>query len=169
MRHLMTIATTVLAVVFLSVGAAHSQSPAPAPAPDALAAAKELVEASKTADQFKTLMPLIMQQLKPMVVQNRPAVEKDYDKIAPVMMEMANERVGQFTEAVAVIYATNFTADELRQVTAFFRTPAGEKFREKTGVIAQESMMMGQKFGEQLMQDVQTRIKDELRKRGHKI
>lgn len=165
MRHLVTIATGILTAIFVSAGAAYSQA---AP-PDAIAAARELVEASKTTDQFKTLMPLIMQQLKPVVVQGRPAVERDYDKILPLMMEMANQQVGQFADAVATIYASNFTADELRQVTAFYRTPAGEKFREKTGVIAQQSMAAGQKFGEQLMQDLQTRMKEELRKRGHKI
>jgi hypothetical protein len=165
MRHLVTIAAGILTAVFVSVGAANSQS---AP-PDAIAAAKEFVEAAKTAEQFKTLMPLIMQQLKPMVVQGRAAVEKDFDAIAPAMMDLANERVGKFTEAIVVIHASNFTADELRQVTAFYRTPAGEKFRDKTGLIAQQSMVMGQKFGEQLMQDLQTRIKEELRKRGHNI
>ena len=36
-------------------------------------------------------------------------------------------------------------------------------------MIAQQSMAMGQKFGEELMNDLQTRMKDELRKRGHKI
>src|SRR5436190_8239547 len=113
MRHLVIIAAGILTAVFVSVEAANSQS---AP-PDAIAAAKELVEAAKTADQFKTLMPLIMQQIKPVVVQNRPAVERDFDQIAPMMMEMANQRVGQFAEAIAIIYASNFTADELRQVT----------------------------------------------------
>lgn len=165
MKRLTTIAACALTAVFLSVGAAYPQSISP----DTLAAARELVEAAKTTDQFKTLMPLILQQLKPVVVQGRPAVEKDFDAITPVMMEMANERVNKFAEGVAAVYASNFTADELRQVTAFYRTPAGEKFREKTGVIAQQSMAMGQKFGEQLMQDLQARIKEELRKRGHKI
>lgn len=165
MRHLVTITAGILTAVFVSVGSAYPQSPSP----DALAAAKELVEATKTADNFKAVVPLIMQQLKPEIVKNRPAVEKDFDAITPLMMEMANARVSKFAEGVAVVYASNFTADELREVTAFYRTPTGEKFREKTGVIAQQSMAMGQKFGEQLMNDLQARMKDELRKRGHKI
>jgi hypothetical protein len=107
MRHLGTIAAGVLAAVLLCAAPARSQSVSP----EAMAAAKELVEASQAGDQFKTLLPLIMQQLKPVVVQGRPAVERDYDKIVPLMMEAANEQVGKFAEATAVIYASNFSAD----------------------------------------------------------
>ena len=46
---------------------------------DARAAAKDLVEAMRAADQLKMLLPLIMQQLKPAVVQGRPEVERDYE------------------------------------------------------------------------------------------
>lgn len=165
MRHLVTIAAGMLTAVLVSIGAAYPQS---AP-PDAIAAAKELVVAARTIDQFKTLLPLITQQMKPAIVQGRPAVERDYDKIMPLVLEAANAQVGQFADAIADIYASNFTADELRQVTAFYRAPAGQKFLEKTGVIAQQSMAMGQKFGQQLMQDLDARVKEELRKRGHNI
>ena len=165
MRHLVTIAAGMLTAVFVSVAPAYPQS---AP-PEAMAAARELVEAARTIDQFKTLLPLISQQLKPAIVQGRPAVERDYDKLMPLVLEAANAQVGQFADAIAAIYASNFSADELRQVTAFYRTPTGRKFLEKTGVIAQQSMVMGQKFGQQLMQDLEARLKDELRKRGHNI
>ncbi len=165
MRHLVTIAAGMLTAVFVSVAPAYPQS---AP-PEAMAAARELVEAARTIDQFKTLLPLISQQLKPAIVQGRPAVERDYDKIMPLVLEAANAQVSQFADAIAAIYASNFSADELRQVTAFYRTPTGRKFLEKTGVIAQQSMALGQKFGQQLMQDLESRLKDELRKRGHNI
>lgn len=165
MRHLGIIAAGILTAVLLLAAPARAQSVSP----DAMAAAKDLVEASRTTDSFKTLLPMLMQQLKPVVVQKRPAVERDFDQIVPLMMEAANEQVGKFAEAVAVIYASNFTADEIRQVTAFYRTTAGQKLLQQMPVIAQQSMAMGQKFAEQLMNDLQARMKDELRKRGHKI
>ena len=165
MRHLATIAAGILTAALFCATPARTQSASP----ESMAAAKELVDASKTTDAFKTLLPMMMQQIKPVVVQKRPAVEKDFDQIVPLMIEAANEQVGKFAEAVAVIWASNFTADELRQVSAFYRTPAGQKFLQQMPVIAQQSMAMGQKFGESLMNDLQGRMKDELRKRGHKI
>jgi hypothetical protein len=158
-------AAGMLAVTLVFSRPAYPQSPSP----EAAAAARELVEAARTTAQFKTLLPLMLQQMKPVVVQGRPEVERDYDRIVPLLMELANRQVGEFAEEVAALYARNFTVDEIQQVTAFYRSPVGQKFLEKTPVIAQESMVMGQKFGQRIVQDLQTRMRDELRKRGHNI
>jgi len=136
---------------------------------DAAAAARELVEVARTTDQFKTLLPLMLQQMKPVIVQGRPEVERDYDKVMPLLMELANRQVGEFAEEIAALYARNFTVEEIRQVTAFYRSPIGQKFLDKTPLIAQESMVMGQKFGQRIVQELQSRMREELRKRGHNI
>ena len=149
--------------VFLGPAAAQSTSP------EALAAAKELVIAARSGDQLKTLLPMIMQQLKPVIVQGRAEVERDYNKIMPVILEVFLQQSGRMIDEIAVIYARNFTADEMRQVTAFYRTPVGQKFLEKLPLVMQESMAVGQKFGQQLVQDMRTRMMEELRKRGHNI
>jgi hypothetical protein len=139
------------------------------PSSAALAAARELVEAARTAEQFQSLLPLIVQQMKPAVVQGRPEVERDYDKIMPLLMEAANQQVARLADEVAGIYARNFAVEELRELTAFLRTPTGRKFLDMTPIIAQESMSMGQKFEQRVAQELQTRIREELRKRGHNI
>jgi hypothetical protein len=85
------------------------------------------------------------------------------------MMEVMNGKLTGFAEAVAVIYARNFAADELRQVTAFYRGPIGQKFLEKMPVITQESMAMGNKFGQEIAAELRNRMVEELRKKGHNI
>jgi hypothetical protein len=159
----------VIAVSLLSGRPAGAQAQSEALPPDAIAAARELVTAARAADNLKTLLPMIMQQLKPTIVQGRPEVERDFDVILPQVVEAMRARSDAFVDAIAVIYAHNFTADELRQLTAFYRGPVGQKFLEKMPLIAQESMTMGQKFGQELAGDLRNRIIEELRKRGHNI
>jgi uncharacterized protein len=142
---------------------------AQAPAPEARAAAKELVETMRATDQLKTMMPMIMQQLKPMIVQGRPEVERDFDASLPQVIDAMSGRMGELVDAIAVIYAQNFSADELRQVSAFYRTPVGQKFLEKLPAITQQSMTVGQKFGQQLASDLRDRMIEQLRKKGHNI
>jgi len=154
-----------LVAALLTGGSAFAQSPSP----EALAAAKELIVTMRAADQFKALLPIIVNGLKPAIVQNRPQVEKDYDAIMPLMMSAMNARVDRLIEQIAGLYAKYFTADELRQVTAFYRQPAGQKFLSHMPAIAQESMAMGQKFGESIANEIQGQIINELRKRGHNI
>jgi uncharacterized protein len=155
----------VLAAVVFSAAPAAPQSP---PA-DTMAAARELVVASRAGDQIKTLLPLIFQQLKPMIVQNRPEIERDFDQLMPLMLEMMNARIEEFADAMALIYARNFTAAELRQIQAFYHTPAGQKLLDRMPTIAQESMALGQKVGQAIAKDMQGRVIEELRKRGHNI
>ena len=114
-------------------------------------------------------MPMLMQQLKPAITQGRPEVERDYDAMVPQMLAAADTRMGEFTGAIAVIYASHFTVDELRQLTAFYRGPVGQKFLQIMPRIMQDSMTIGQKFGESIALDTRNRMIEELRKRGHKI
>lgn len=118
---------------------------------------------------FKTIMPAIVQQLKPAIVQNRPQVERDYDAIMPLMLDSMNARVSEIIEQVAALYARNFTAAELNEVVAFYRGPTGQKFIQKLPLITQESMVIGQRFGQSIAAELRSRIVDELRKRGHDI
>ena len=156
-------------VVASLVQAGPGRAQAPAPNPESLAAAKELITVMRLTDQLKTLLPIIMQGLKPAIVQNRPAVEKDYDALLPLMLGAVNARTGSYVEEVAVIYARAFTAGELRDITAFYRTPTGTKMLEKLPSLMQDSVQVGQRFGQGLAVELEGRIKDELRKKGHNI
>jgi hypothetical protein len=102
--------TVCLVACLSAAGPARAQTPSP----DAMAAAHELIVTMRAVDFFKTIMPTLMQGLKPAIVQNRPEVERDYDAIVPLMLESMNARVNEVIEQIAAVYARNFTADELR-------------------------------------------------------
>jgi hypothetical protein len=72
-------------------------------------------------------------------------------------------------DQVAALYARTFTAEELREVVAFYRGPTGQKFVQRLPLITQESMVIGQRFGQSIGTEIRDRMIDELRKRGHNI
>ena len=154
-----------LTLVVLASGSARAQTPAP----DAMTAARELVTTMNAADQFKALLPIILKNLKPAIVQGRPEVDRDYDTIMPILLGGMAARVNEIVDEITALYARTFSADELREVTAFYHGPVGQKFLQKQPVIMQESMAIGQKFGQSVAAEMQSRIVEELRKRGHKI
>jgi hypothetical protein len=80
-----------------------------------------------------------------------------------------NARLNEVIDKVAALYARVFTANELREITAFYRGPTGQKFVKNQTTIMQESMAIGQEFGQSVAREMQSRIIEELRKRGHKI
>src|SRR3954454_13809825 len=134
--------------------------------PETRAAAKELIATMRVADQFKQLFPAIMSQLKPAIVQGRAEVERDYDQAMAVVLEAMHGRIEELITSIATIYAVNFSRDELGQLLAFYRTSAGQKFIEKMPTITQQSLTVGQKFGQQISGDLRNRMIEELRKRG---
>ena len=152
---------------FLAIGPLRAQAPSTAaPSPENLAAARELVATMRATDQFKVLLPTIVEGMKPAIVQGRPQVEKDFDAIMPVVIKGAMQRLNQLAEMLAVVYARNFSVDEIHDLIAFYKTPTGEKLLDRQAVVARQSMMAGQQFGQELVRDIQQQIADELKKRG---
>src|ERR1700722_13655778 len=155
-------------LTMMLVAAAPAQSP-PSPSPEALAAAHELLVAMHAADTFKSFLPTFMQAMKPAIVQNRSDVERDYDTIIPLLLERANAHLDEMLERMAPIYARNFTVDEIKDVTAFYRSLIGQKLVSRLPAISKESFAVGQDFGRQIAVEMRSRMIEELRKKGHTI
>jgi hypothetical protein len=156
------------AVVLFAASPVWAQTEPTLPPPaENLAAARELVQVMKATDQFKALLPTIMQALKPAFVQGSPEKEKDFDAILPAINNVAAHRVNELAEALAVIYASNFNVAEIHDITAFYRSPTGQTFLVQQPVIARESVVAGQKWAQSLSSELREAIADELRKRGH--
>jgi hypothetical protein len=139
------------------------------PSSESIAAAKELVATIKLGEQFTSLMPTIMTTLKPAIVQGRANVERDYDAMIPMLLQSFQSRMDELSDAVVKVYASNFTADDLRALIVFYKTPVGQKFLQKTPLLAQQTMAVGQQFGRSVASEIRTRMIDELRKKGHAI
>jgi hypothetical protein len=159
-----------LAVLALAATLAFGNAATSQPVdPETAAAAKELVVAMRADEQLKNVLPIILQQLKPVIAQGRPEVERDFDALVPLMMEAVTVRLNAFVDGIAAIYAKTFTATELREMATFFRGKTGQKFVQSMPAITQQSFAMGQQLGQEIAGELQSRMVDELRKRGHKI
>jgi uncharacterized protein len=159
---------TFFALAFVAV--LHASPVAAQPAPDdALLAARELIAVTRATEQIKQMLPTIMQALKPAIVQGRPQVERDFDAVMPLLLDAVGSRIGEMVDQMASVYARNFTPDEMRQLVAFYRGPLGQKFLEKMPTVMQESMSVGQAFGQRIAGELRSRMIEELRKKGHSI
>jgi uncharacterized protein len=148
--------------VFFSSGLAQAQ----APAPEAIAAARELVETMHLNDQYNAIVPGIFKNLKPAIVQGRADVERQYDALSPAIIGAFRQRVSEMSDAAAVVYAKNFSIEDLHALNDFYKTPTGQRLLQKLPTISQEMMGAGMKFGQSIGGEVQRRMIEELRKKG---
>jgi hypothetical protein len=130
---------------FVVVGEpAKPQTPA-RPDPETMTAARELVATMGVVADFKTFLPIVFQTLRPGLVQGRPKqYEEAYDVIVPLLLEGAGSRAGEVTDQVGALYGQTFTIDEMRQLTAFYHTPVGQKVLQALTAISQQTMAIGQ-------------------------
>jgi hypothetical protein len=139
------------------------------PDPDSKAAARELITTIKLGDQFKALLPMIFKAMKPAIVQNRPDVDHDFDALVPVLTGKMTVRISELEDSMVEIYANNFSGAELRDLIAFYKSPTGQKFLQKTPLVTQQTMAAGQKFGQSAGAEAQKEMIEQLRSKGHTL
>lgn len=139
------------------------------PSPEAMTAARTLVTTMGLADQYRALLPVILMGLKPVVSQDRPEIEQDYDSMAATIANAYTPFYNQMIEQAATLYATNFTVDELRQLDSFYHQPVGQKLLGKSQGLAQQTAQIGQDISRKATDELRARLTDALRQKGHKL
>ncbi|MGJ4927821.1 DUF2059 domain-containing protein [Bradyrhizobium sp. HKCCYLS2038] len=137
--------------------------------PEALAAAKELIVVMHLNDQIAAMLPNMMKNLKPTIVQGRAEVAIEYDALTPRFLQAFQGRMSEFSDAVALVYARNFSAEDLRTMAEFYKTPTGQRALQKLVTVTQESTIVGQKFGQSVGEEISKQMVEELRKKGLKL
>ncbi|MNK62325.1 hypothetical protein D3C87_814990 [compost metagenome] len=103
----------------------------------------------------------ILNQMISMFKQQQSSVPKEFwDEFT---VEINRDGVSQLVDLVLPIYQKHLTEADLLGVIAFYETPVGKKFAEKTPLITQESMLAGQEWGKQIGQ----RVLDKLKAKGY--
>lgn len=67
--------------------------------------------------------------------------------------ERAKREMPTFVDSVAPIYAARFSAQELRELIAFYHTPVGHHLAVVNGPLSEELMRAGQRWGVELGAD----------------
>jgi len=136
-------ASAVLVMAALCVShRANAQAPGSAPPTDSsrLAAARSVLEASGAAQSMISAMRAQIPAQKQAMPQLPPEF---WDRIEERMVHDTPELV----DSIAVLYATSFTIQELRQLVAFYESPVGRRLAEVQPALVTQSSAIGQRWG----------------------
>lgn len=146
--------------------------PAPAqqePSPAAVAAAKELIEMKGAMTMFEALVPGVIETAKNTYLRTNPGLAKDLNEVAAALRtEFAGKRA-EIANEIARTYAAQFTDKELGEVIAFYKTPAGKKVIDVEPRVLEQSMTRVQSWAERFSEDMMTRFRADMRKKGHNL
>ena len=76
---------------------------------------------------FNPLIAGVVEQAKLLFLQQNPGLAKDLNEVAAKMRTDLQPRFNELNDEVARLYATNFTEQELKDILAFYQSPAGKK------------------------------------------
>jgi hypothetical protein len=150
---------------------AAAQTPASPPqvSPAALLIAKQIVEIKGVKAMFGPLVRGVVIKTKDSVVQTNPMWAKDLDEIAANLVKEYQPRGEEVVDATARFYASRFTEAELKQILTFYQSPTGQKMIVEEPKALDESMVYAGNWGDSLSIDVMSKLRAEMKKRGHDL
>ena len=117
----------------------------------------KLFELNGSQKTYAAIIPQILNSMKGMRNDVPDEAWKELEK------EFLGESVTELNNLLIPIYKKHFTHEDVKGMIAFFESPIGKKLAEKTPVISQESMAVGQQWGMQ----IGTRVGEKLSKKGY--
>lgn len=144
------------AAALLALGSpARAEDARPAADPTRLEAAKELIDVTGARKQIELMLDVMKQSFgKGVREKGDPEVaariESDFQAFSQKFQGYREKMVDEF----AALYAEKFSADELKEVTAFYRSGAGAKFIATMPELMQRGGEIGQRYGIMAMRDL---------------
>lgn len=143
-------------------------SPDPEVTPSHLALAREVMLSSGIARSFDSIIPTMAEQIRKNAV-TRPDLAKDLDEVLKSLdPEMALQKQ-RLIDTAARIYAKRLTEAELKDIVAFFRSPAGKRYVETQPQMLDEMVGAMQDWTQEVSEYVMVRTRAEMGKRGHQL
>ena len=152
----------------LLAGTAVAQTPPAQPSPSHMALATEVAMNSGITRSFDAVTAPLLEDLRQMQVA-KPEIKKDLEEVVELLkpeMEMQKKRMVNSTTRA---FATHMTEAELREIAAFFKSPAGKKYVDKQPPVFDDIMREMQAWSQEVEEYVLVRAKAEMQKRGHNL
>ena len=147
---------------------ASPQAASPEPNANHLALAREVMLSSGIARTFDSIIPAFAEQIKKNSV-TRPELSTDLDAVLKALQPEMDLQKQRMVDIAARIYAKGLTEAELKEVVAFFRSPAGKRYVETQPVLLDELVGAMQDWTQEVSEYMMIRVRAEMGKQGHQL
>jgi hypothetical protein len=162
-----------LVLVLGVVPAVAQQQPAapaaPKSSPAAIAAAKEILKLKNASAMYANAVPGMVQKTKDTLLQTNLNYQKDLNEVAPIVAQQLAGRESEIGEGMAIVYASEFTEQELKDLVTFYKSPLGQKLITAEPRAIGLSMAFMNSWAQNFSETVMGAFRAEMRKRGKEI
>jgi hypothetical protein len=143
--------------------------PVRAQTPAALALAKELVALKGGNAMFDRLIPGVIERAKQSFVPTNPQLIGPLNEVAAQLNKEYAPKTTDINNEIARVYAQHFTEAELKEILAFYKTPAGRKMLAEEPKAIEQSLHAAQEWAAKFSDVVLQRFRAEMKKKGYDL
>jgi hypothetical protein len=151
--------------LFLLASPAFAQAQ---PSESHLAVAREVAIGSGMTRSFDAMTEPLLGQLQQMNV-TRPEIKKDLDEVTAMLRPEVEQQKQKMIDSAARAFATRMTEAELKEVAAFYKTPAGKKYVELQPLLLDDIVRDLATWTQNVAEFIMIRARAEMGKRGHQL
>jgi hypothetical protein len=158
-----------LGLAFSALPASAQQPAAPPAKPvpaSAMAAARDLMAARSLGQVYANAVPNIIQRVKDQLLANNLSYQKDLNEVALAEAQAMAGREKEIGEQMAKMYATDFTEQELKDLTTFYKSTLGQKVLAQEPKTEQAIGVYLNQWAQTFSQSVISDFRAEMNKRG---
>lgn len=146
---------------------ASAASPAATPAQIALARA--VIVDSGISSSFQLIIPQYLEQIALSVTRTRPELVADLNLVLAEIRPDFDKKVDEMIDSAAHLYAQRLSHKELEDVSAFFKSPSGRKYVGSQPFLMNDMFVAMQAWSQKISVDMMSRVREEMRKKGHEL
>jgi hypothetical protein len=141
----------------------------PQPSPQQMSLARDVVLYSGIARSFDVVVPQYLDQIGTNLTQTRPDLIRDLNTVREQIKPEFDRRVDEMVDSAARLYAARLTEQQLKDTAAFFKSAAGIAYVQAQPALMSDLLPAMQSWSRQIASDMMTRVRAEMKKKGHEL
>lgn len=138
--------------------------------PGKQASIEKLLQMTGALSLGRQMSAMVVQQITGMLRNSRPDIpQRALDTLPEVIDELIVENTPRLRDLLVPLYHRHFTAAEIDAMIRFYESDVGAKSIRVMPQLLQESMTLGQTWGESLGPEIQRRVRARLQQEGVKL
>ena len=138
------------------------------PSASHLALAREVAVSSGMTRSFDAMVEPFLDQLQQMNV-TRPEIRQDLAQVVTQLRPELEQQKQKMVDSAARAFAVRMSEPELKEVAAFYKTPAGKKYVEMQPLLLDDIVKELATWTQTVSEYVMIRARAEMAKRGHQL
>src|SRR5690606_11425700 len=120
-----------------------------------------------TARGFDAILPMVAEQTQNRLIRSRPDLHKEIGEAVEGVATQLVDRRDDLDNDVARVWAKAFTEEELRQLSAFYKSPAGAKLAEIGPEVLSSSFGVAKNWSDRVAEEMLEKARAQLTSQGH--